>query len=273
MGSVPGSLFGHQPKTTVQPICIDQNSGQIGKLGEDQPIAIRRRLNSALESVGGKIRSAAFRRRTLSSNNRRGSTSFQQKIQQTEQLNTLKMRFSEGESEKQNKIGEVNNNNEHTRTSLENKNLIKIKKTSREEENINIFNKLIENQSEDKLNFDSSICSEQTTTTTIFGRHKEEEFNNISSYNLNSKEEKNNCGDDINDDVEILIDIKNEENEISNSALTDTFYIEKRELNLVRLFFGKNLNLEIKKLKNLFWDPSNSLIFSPHLRIFILFYL
>jgi len=37
------------------------------------------------------------------------------------------MRFSEGESEKQNKIGEVNNNNEHTRTSLENKNLIKIK--------------------------------------------------------------------------------------------------------------------------------------------------
>uniref|UniRef100_A0A915P478 Uncharacterized protein n=1 Tax=Meloidogyne floridensis TaxID=298350 RepID=A0A915P478_9BILA len=89
MGSVPGSLFGHQPKTTVQPICIDQNSGQIRKLGEGQPIAIRRRLNSALES------SAAFRRRTLSSNNRRGSTSFQQKVQQTEQLNALKMRFSE----------------------------------------------------------------------------------------------------------------------------------------------------------------------------------
>nr|CAD2180480.1 unnamed protein product [Meloidogyne enterolobii] len=127
MGSVPGSLFGHQPKTTVQQICIDQNSGQIRKLGEDQPIAIRRRLNSALESVGGKImRSAAFRRRTLSSNNRRGSTSFQQKVQQTEQLNALKMRFSEGESEKQNKIGEINNN-EYTKTSLENKNLIKIK--------------------------------------------------------------------------------------------------------------------------------------------------
>uniref|UniRef100_A0A915P0S1 Uncharacterized protein n=1 Tax=Meloidogyne floridensis TaxID=298350 RepID=A0A915P0S1_9BILA len=154
MGSVPGSLFGHQQKTTVQPICIDQNSGQIRKLGEDQPIAIRRRLNSALES-----------------------------------------------------------------------------KTSRDEENVNIFNKLMENQTEDKLNFDSSICSEQTTT--IFGRHKEKEFNNISSYNLNSKEEKNNCGDDINDDVEILIDIKNEENEISSSALTDTFYIEKREPNPV----------------------------------------
>ncbi|KAL7071331.1 hypothetical protein ACQ4LE_009245 [Meloidogyne hapla] len=225
MGSVPGTLFGHQPKTTtVQPICIDQNSGQIRKLGEDQqPIAIRRRLNSALESVGGKIRSAAAgRRRTVSSSNRRTSTSFQQKIQQTEKLNELKMRFSESESERR-KIGleKLEMSNER-KTSLEQiKDLIK-KKTSKEEENVAVFNTLSGNHTENQL--ESSHCSEQTTTKT-FARHKEKEF----TYSNLNKEEKNKCDD--NDDVEILIDVKNEEIEI-NSALTDTFYIEKKKSKL-----------------------------------------
>ncbi|KAF7637735.1 hypothetical protein Mgra_00002711 [Meloidogyne graminicola] len=57
MGTVPSSFFGYQQKTAVQPICIDQNSGQIHQLNrDDQPIAIRRRLNSALECVGGRLK-------------------------------------------------------------------------------------------------------------------------------------------------------------------------------------------------------------------------